>query len=123
FRLPAIVRLGVEGRNQFGDKSLLRVEATYVREFWSAHDSFDIIPDNVQLLNITGFPSPFAVAPISLPRNFEDTHSFRLGAEYSLDLWGYTWDLRLGGSYEKSAIPPAWLSPLTIDLDKLTVGL
>jgi long-chain fatty acid transport protein len=123
FKLPPIFRAGIEGRNQFANKSLLRVEATYVREFWSVHDAIDIYPDNIQLLNVTGFPSPFAVAPISLPRNFEDTNSFRLGGEYTFNLEGYAIDVRLGGAYEKSAIPPAWLSPLTIDLNKITVGI
>jgi long-chain fatty acid transport protein len=123
FKLPPVFRVGVEGRYQFKDKSLLRVEATYVREFWSVHDSIDVTPDNIHLLNITGFPSPFAVSPISLPRNFQDTNSFRLGGEYTLDAWGYPIDVRLGADYEQSAIPTAWLSPLTIDLDKVVVGI
>ena len=123
FTLPGIVRLGVEGRNEFSNKSLLRVEATYVREFWSAHKSIDITPDNITLVNVQGFPSPFGVAPISLPRNFQDTNSFRLGGEYTMALASYTIDVRLGVNYEQSAIPTAYLSPLTIDMDKVTLGI
>src|SRR5262249_30169748 len=75
FRLPPVVRIGVEGRTQFSNKSLLRVEASFSREFWSLHDTIDVEPDNIQLLNVVGFPSPYAVPKISLQRNFEDSNS------------------------------------------------
>jgi long-chain fatty acid transport protein len=123
FRLPAVVRLGVEARNYFKKDLLLRVEATYIREFWSLHDTIDVQGDNIQLLNVTGFPSPYAVPKISLPRNFEDSNSYHLGGELTFTFMGYVWDARMGASYEKSAIPPAWLSPLTIDTDKFTVAI
>lgn len=121
FRLPPVLRGGVEYRTDLGDESRIRVEAAYVREFWSLHDSIDIRPENVRLYDVTGFPSPFGVAPISLPRSFQDSNSFRLGAELSLkDLLRDYWiDLRAGISYETSAIPPEWVSPLTYDADKL----
>ena len=68
------------------------------------------------LVNVTGFPSPFRIAPISLQRNFQDTHSVRLGGEYTVDLGGDTkLDLRLGGAMETSAIPRAYVTALTID--------
>src|SRR5262249_55988251 len=114
---------GIEFRNEFGDKSLLRVEASYVREFWSQHQTIDIVPDNIKLLNVTGFPSPFAVSTISLPRNFKDSNSFRLGGEYTFKVADYKLDVRAGANYEQSAIPNAYLSPLTIDLDKVMLGI
>jgi long-chain fatty acid transport protein len=123
FKLPAILRAGIEGRNEFSNKSLLRVEAAYVREFWSAHDAITITPDNITLVNIQGFPSPFGVAPISLPRNFKDSNSFRLGGEYTAAIGSYVIDFRLGVDYEQSAVPNAYLSPLTIDLDKVMLGI
>lgn len=121
FRLPPIVRGGIEYRSDISDESRIRIEAAYVREFWSLHDSIDIRPETVRLYDVTGFPSPFGVAPISLPRNFQDSNSFRLGTEYSLkNLIGDYWmDLRAGVSYETSAVPPAWVSPLTYDANKL----
>ena len=119
FDLPAILRVGVEAR-PIDD---LRIEATYVREFWSAHQSIDLVPDNIRLYNVTGFPSPFAVSPISIPRNFKDANSFRLGGEYTFPVSNYKMTLRTGINYETSAIPNPYLSALTIDLDKVTVAL
>ncbi len=121
FRLPPVLRGGVEYRTDLGDESRIRIEAAYVREFWSLHDSIDIRSENIKLYDITGFPSPFGVAPISLPRNFQDSNSFRLGTEYSLKnlIRDYWFDLRAGVSYETSAVPAAWVSPLTYDANKL----
>src|SRR5690606_33181423 len=98
FRLPPIARVGAEYRTEPSDTTRLRIEAAYVREFWSLHDSIDIRPENIKLLDVTGFPSPFGVAPISLPRNFQDSNSFRLGGEYSLKnlIKDYWTDLRAG---------------------------
>lgn len=120
FRLPPIVRAGVEYRVDTSPETKLRLEAAYVREFWSLHDSIDIKSENIRLYDIAGFPSPFGVAPISLPRNFQDSNSFRVGSEYSLKnlIKDYWIDLRAGLSYETSAIPKEWVSPLTYDSDK-----
>jgi long-chain fatty acid transport protein len=120
FQLPAVFRAGVELRpvEQF------RIEAAYVREFWTTHHAIEVLPDNVRLSGVTGFPNDFRVANISLPRNFENTNSVRLGGELSVPASTYVIDLRLGFNYEQSAIPASYLSPLTIDLDKYaaTVG-
>jgi long-chain fatty acid transport protein len=123
FRLPPIVRAGVEYRTDLNADSRIRAELAYVREFWSLHDSIDVRPENVKLFDVTGFPSPFGVAPISLPRNFQDSNSFRLGGEYSLKLSEYWTDFRGGVSYETSGVPPAWVSPLTYDASKVVLSL
>jgi long-chain fatty acid transport protein len=119
FRLPGAVRLGVE----FRPTDTLRVEVGFAREFWGIHDEIEIRPQNIQLTGITGFPSPFGVAPISIPRGFRASNSYRIGGEYRFEVAGYRFDARAGVSYEESAIPRAYLSPLTIDLDKVTVSL
>jgi long-chain fatty acid transport protein len=125
FRLPPIFRIGAELRTKFSDEQMLKVEAAYVREFWSVHDSIDVIPDNINLVGVTGFPSPFGIPRLSIPRNFQDSNSFRLGAEYSRKAFqqaqGLT--LRAGVAYETSAIPRAYLSPLTLDSDKVTASV
>jgi long-chain fatty acid transport protein len=115
FNLPAVLRIGVEVRPE----RALRAEISYVREFWSSHASIDVVPQDIQLYGVAGFPSPFGVSPISLPRNFQDTSSVRLGGEYTL---GQV-TLRAGLAYEQSAIPTAYLSPLTVDLDKVTAAV
>lgn len=119
FRLPPTVKAGIEVR----PTDRLRIEAAYTREFWSVHDSIDITPDNVALVGVTGFPSPFPIGKISLPRNFQDTSIFHLGGEYRIDWQGYRFDQHVGVSYAQSAIPQDYLSPLTIDMDKVTVAL
>lgn len=111
FRLPAVVRAGVEVR----PIPELRVEAAYVYESWGLHDTIDIVSKG-SLVNVTGFPSPFRVAPISLQRNFQGSHSVRLGGEYTFDLSGETkLDLRLGAAMETSAIPREYVTALTVD--------
>lgn len=120
FQLPAIFRAGIE----FRPFSPLRAEIAYVREFWSGHDAIAITPKDVSLEGVTGFPSPFRVSPIRLPRNFADSNSFRVGAQYTVRLAEtYTMNFRAGVNYDQSAIPAPYLSPLTIDLDKYTVAL
>jgi long-chain fatty acid transport protein len=121
FNLPLVLRAGVEAR----PIENLRIEAAYVREFWSTHRSIDVTPENVNLLGITGFPSPFKVVGISLPKSFEDTHSFRLGGEmkFPLKVSENAVSARLGAMYEPSAIPDDYVSAVTIDMDKVIVGL
>src|SRR5262249_42321384 len=125
FRLPPIARVGVEYRIPLADNDLLRLEIAYVREFWSLHDSIDIRSDNIKLLNITGFPSPFGVAPITIPRNFQDSNSIRFGGEYDTNAIfpKNRTTLRAGISYETSAIPQDWVSPLTYDANKIIGSL
>ena len=119
FNLPAVLRVGIEVRPM----DPLRLELAYVREFWSNHSSIDIVPDNIKLLNVTGFPSPFAVNTISIPRNFQDSNSVRFGGEYRFKAGDYDLQLRAGINYEKSAVPNPYLSVLTIDLDKVTTAI
>jgi long-chain fatty acid transport protein len=114
-KLAPILRGGVEVR-PIPD---LRVEVSYVREFWSVHQNITITPNNVTVDNVTGFPPQFSVAPIVIPRNFTDSNSVRLGGEYSIHTGHFGEDVRLGISYDQSAIPPAYLTPLTIDLNKI----
>ncbi len=115
FKLPAILRAGIETRPMED----LRVELSYVVEFWSAHDTISIMPEDLKIRNVTGLPDPLYVAPISIARKFRDTHSVRLGGEYAVVGGPAPIVVRAGVNYEKSAIPGAYLSPLTIDLDKL----
>ena len=122
FQLPAVVRAGVEYRTNAGP-GRLRAELAYVREFWSIQDSIRVTPTNVSLNGVTGFPSSFPIAPISLPRNFKDSSSVRVGGEYSFNAAGYGFDVRAGVNIEEGAIPRAYISPLTIDMDKVTATL
>jgi long-chain fatty acid transport protein len=121
FELPAIVRVGVEVRPLEGRD--LRVELAYVREFWSSHQSIDITPENIQLVGVTGFPSPYAVSGISIPRGGQDSSSVRLGGEFEIPIGEYKLQPRLGVAYETSGIKEAYVSPLTIDSSKVLVSI
>jgi long-chain fatty acid transport protein len=122
FELPPVFRIGVEVRPLDAEHDL-RVEVAYVREFWSVHQSIDITPENIQLLNVTGFPSPFAVSGISIPRGGQDSNSVRLGGEYKFAVGDYKLQPRVGLAYETSGIQTAYVSPLTIDSNKVLASL
>lgn len=118
FKLPPIVRAGIEVR-PIDD---LRVELAYVREFWSIHDGIELAPEGVAIEGMSGLPARVPLPPIKFPRGFQDSNSFRLGGELGFDVLGYHASLRSGASYETSAIPPDYLSLLTIDMDKITLA-
>ncbi len=117
FRLPAHLRAGVEVR----PTDTTRVELSYEHQFWSLHDTIDITPHNVELIGVTGFPSPYTIPAISIPRHFRDCDSIHLGGEQRFDISETTkLDVRLGVAFETSAIPTPYVSPLTIDGNKFT---
>ncbi|MBX3227606.1 MAG: outer membrane protein transport protein [Labilithrix sp.] len=120
--LPATFRAGIEVR-PLRD---VRVEAAYVREFWNVHRSLDITPTSLSFSGITGFPSPFNVPPVSIPRNFQASNSFRLGGEVTVlqrERAPVGLDLRGGVNYETSAVPTDYQTPLTTDLSHVTIGI
>jgi long-chain fatty acid transport protein len=94
-----------------------------VHEFWSAEKSIDATPESMYITGIVGLPPRVAIPPISFPRNFQDSNSIRLGGEYSFAIQDYPIDLRAGAAYESSAVPPAYESLFTIDMDKYTLSL
>ncbi|HEY8078648.1 MAG TPA: outer membrane protein transport protein, partial [Labilithrix sp.] len=58
-------------------------------------------------------------------RNFQDSSSFRLGGEYDTNaIFKHNrTTFRAGVSYETSAIPQNWVSPLTYDANKIIGSL
>jgi len=119
FVLPAILRAGVEVRPVDG----LRVEAAWVHEFWSAHGTISAVPEGITIDGVTGLPPKLAVPPITIPRDFQDSDSFRLGGEYHFTVEGYGLDARAGVAYETSAVPPAYLSLSSLDFNKWITSL
>ncbi len=120
FELPLRLALGVEWRPPIDG---LRVELGGGYEAWSMHDEIRIEPDGIAMRNIAGFPDPYAVSSMTMPRHFRDSFSVRAGGELRFELLDTTWESRLGLSYETGAIPPEYLTPLTVDVDKLTLGM
>ena len=119
FTLPAIARVGVEARPIPG----LRIEAAYVREFWSVQRSIVAQPEGIAITGVTGLPPSIGVPTIVFPRNFQDASSYRLGAEYSFGFKGYGFDVRSGVSYEESAVPVPYVSLLSLDMSKVTTSI
>jgi long-chain fatty acid transport protein len=117
-KLPAVFRFGVEARPI--DK--LRVEAAYVRELWSIHETIDSVPEGVSIDNVPGLPDKVRIPPIVIPRNFQDSHSLRLGGEYTVPIGGYPVSFRAGFAYETSAVPKPYLSLFTVDTNKVILG-
>lgn len=129
FVLPGIFRAGLEIRPVTRDPkssggSDVRVELAWVHEFWSAHKTIEATPEGIFLENITGAPKSVAMPNISIPRNFKDSDSFRLGGEYSFLASGYRIALRTGISFETSAVPAEYMSLSSLDFQKtlLTIG-
>jgi long-chain fatty acid transport protein len=116
--LPAVARVGIEVR----PIPTLRVEATYVREFWSEQQSIVAQPEGITISGVTGLP-PISVPTIVFPRNFQDTSSYRLGGEYTFRVSGYDVDARAGVAYEESAVPVPYVSLLSLDMNKVTTSL
>ena len=120
FELPYSVRLGV----QFEPLDRLFVELDVAFEGWSMHDEITVEPQGIALRNVVGFPDPYYLPDQHIPRNFQDTFSLRLGGEYDIKASNdYTVTPRLGLSYESSAVPPEFLSVLTVDMPKVTLGM
>ncbi len=115
---PWIARVGIEGRWPG-----FRAEVSYVYEAWSMHDQIRITPKDIVLRDVLTFPDEYRITPQTIIRNFRDTWSVRAGGEIPIDIGAYQLDLRGGVMYEKSAVPEENLSTLTIDLDKIVVGL
>ncbi|MGK3987191.1 outer membrane protein transport protein [Sorangium sp. So ce136] len=118
FDLPWILRAGVEAR-VVDD---LRVELGLGLEGWGMHDDILVEPEDLVLRDVAGFPEEFRAPAVEYPRRFESSFSARLGGEYSVELAGRRWDLRAGVSFEQSAVPPEYLSVLTIDATKVTTA-
>ncbi len=119
FELPAILRAGIEAR-PIKD---LRLEVAYVRELWSTHQSIDVHNEDISLDGIAGMPPKVRIPDIAFPRGFQDSSSYRFGAEYHYAIAGYPVDARAGVSYETTAVPGDYLSLSSLDFDKVTISL
>jgi long-chain fatty acid transport protein len=116
--LPAIVRAGVEFRPVEG----LRVETAWVHEFWSEQQTIQAVPEGITIDGVTGLPPKLAVPPIDIPRDFQDSNSYRLGGEYHFVAGGYGFDVRSGVAYETTAIPPSYVSLSSLDFNKVILS-
>jgi long-chain fatty acid transport protein len=114
---PLVMRLGAEVR----PLDTLRLEAGIVIERWSTQRELSVDPKNIAIIDALGIDR-YEVGPIAVKRDMQDVFSLRLGGEYApvKDLPLVT---RLGFIFENSAFADRTLTPLTLDSQKLLVGV
>jgi long-subunit fatty acid transport protein len=115
FDLPLIVRSGARVVGHTWD-----AELDVVYERWSVFEEIPTDPLNLEIINAPGIGT-IPVGAMSVPREFEDTLSVRLGGDYSMVPDVFT--LRAGGFWEQSAVPTKTLTVLQVDMDKVGFGL
>ena len=86
------------------------ISADYTYETWSVVDNFVLTPHN---MSITALSGTTTVAPVIIPKHMQNSQSFRGGMQWELPVPVVKLQTRLGGYYEKSAIPEDYT---TIDL-------
>ena len=112
---PWVLRAGVEVR----PVDELRAEASFVYEAWSTQDEMRITPKDVWLRDVTAI-GDYQVGAVSIPRRMNDVISVRIGAEYGVT---EQIDVRAGLNYENGGFDDPYLTALTLDSDKLVLGL
>jgi len=115
--MPMIARIGVEVQ----PIQPLRVEAGVVYEGWSRQRDIKVTPKNISIVDALALPQ-YDVGPIALKRQMQDVFSLRVGGEYSLGE-KLPMVVRAGMILENSAFTDRTLTPLTLDSQKLLVGL
>lgn len=98
----------------------LVIATEFSYESWSQQESIKIEPDNIWIRDAQ-LIGDYQIGTLAIPRNMKDTFGAHLGAEYT---FGPEQNIqaRLGASYETSAFDNAYLSPLTLDSEKVTLS-
>ncbi|MEO1227352.1 MAG: outer membrane protein transport protein [Myxococcota bacterium] len=109
--IAPIARFGV----QYEVPDLFAAEVAFVWEGWSVNDRITLLPQEIAF-EIPDLNVLVELGEIVSERNWRDSWSIRVGGDIELPL---TWlDMQVGYFYEPSAIPPEWLDPSRIDLEK-----
>ncbi|MDF1561726.1 MAG: outer membrane protein transport protein [Deltaproteobacteria bacterium] len=116
---PDVIRLGVAYR---GKGWLAEIGGTY--EGWSRVEAFDVTTDEIV---VWMGDEQIEVPPISIPKNWDDTLSFRLGGAFALgELLGKDLPLtvRAGYVFETGAIPDSTMALdfISAPRNQLTLG-
>jgi long-chain fatty acid transport protein len=113
---PWVASLGIE----LSPTPDLRIEAAAVYEAWSRQSEVSVTPQNVWIRNASAV-GDYQVGPLNIQRQMSDVLSLRVGGEYAIP--DSPFRLAAGVCYENSSFKDAYLTPLTLDSDKLVVGL
>lgn len=107
---PSILRIGV-GSDIPMVPGKLDVAGEFTYETWSVVDKFVLTPKNIEVTS-DALP-PQKLAAVNIAKNMRDTWTARLGAQYELPIPMVIVQTRLGGYYERSALPEEYT---TVDL-------
>lgn len=94
------------------------VELTGVFEGWSSFDNITVEPKGMEVENVSGIGA-IPLAPLSIPKNWRDTFSVRLGGSYQVSP---PLTLRAGYTYEVGAVPGSYYTIFNPDGDKHVFG-
>lgn len=108
-KFPPIIRAGLR---YVSDP--LDVELTGTWEGWSILSAIDATPNDISVTNVPGLGS-IPVGPLSVPLEWQDTFSVRLGGEWNLH---NAFTPSAGYIYEKGAIPDQTYSVFLADGNK-----
>lgn len=100
------------------------LELAYVYEPWRVNREIGIDVHGARLDGISILGSYPLPPSVQLAQGFVDTYSVRLGGEYGIAIRGQRSLWVSGGlMYEPSAVPPAMLTPMALNLDTLMASV
>lgn len=96
--------------------SSLDLELTGVWEGWSSFEEIKATPNDIDVEGVPGIGS-IPVGPLSIPENYQNTYSVRLGGDYIVD---DALTVRAGYNFETGAITDEYFSVFSPDSNKHT---
>lgn len=114
--LPIIVRSGV----LFRPEENLEVELSAVYEGWSVLQALHVRDVNMTIEMSDLLGDAEITDDITLPTNFQDSISLRLGWDWDIS---NRWSLRNGMLFESTGVKPAYMSPSLVDRNKYGLGV
>lgn len=114
-KMPWIWRSGVE----FRPTENIRAEVAFAIEGWSVQDRLSVTPKNVWLRDMIGI-GDMELGGQDIPRNMKNVYSVSVGGAYDItESFGIT----AGANYQTDAFEDDYFSALTLDSEKLVVGV
>lgn len=117
-RLPSVWRLGAQVRLP----RRFEVEAAVSYVPWHVHRQISLSGIDVVLSNIVGVGS-YRITDVVMPRHFRDVWALHAAVRRTVDVHTHKLKLRAAVMLEPSAVPPAMLTAMTVDLPKALLAL
>ncbi len=114
--LPIIIRTGL----LFRPTPTFEIELSGVYEGWSTLQSLDVKNVNMTIEMNEFLGDAEVTDDISLPTNFTDSYSLRLGWDWDQSK---QWNFRQGFFFESTGLKQEYMSPALVDRNKVGLGL